>query len=125
MNLLVGEAICALLGNQGGSWNPLVDFLVARVFYMLPGQWGTFRNLLIYFLVGRVIHTLQRHQGRYWQLLVDFPLMTVQEQVLGNLMNFLVTEEFLHPLGQWWWVGPAGGITSGWICLSPSWSVAG
>ena len=38
-------------------------------------------------------------------------------------MDFLVTEEFLHPLGQWWWVGPAGGITSGWIFLSPSWSM--
>lgn len=34
-------------------------------------------------------------------------------------MDFLVTEEFL----QWWWVGPAGGITSGWIFLSPSWSM--
>lgn len=38
-------------------------------------------------------------------------------------MDFLGTEEFLHPLGQWWWVGPAGGITSGWIFLSPSWSM--
>ena len=38
-------------------------------------------------------------------------------------MDFLVTEEFLHPLGQWWWVGPAGGITSGRIFLSPSWSM--
>lgn len=42
-------------------------------------------------------------------------------QVLGNLMDFLVTEEFLRPLGQWWWV--AGGITSAWIFLSPFWSM--
>ena len=63
---LVGGAICTFPGQQGRSWQLLVDFLVEGVICTLPGQQGGFWHPLADFLVARGFHVLR---GQWEQVL--------------------------------------------------------